>query len=214
MKLQAEAGLAQRLPRLFLAFRALCCLSLSLSHSASVNQRHLFLLNRLVFFLLWILLPSLLVLLDTCCSRTRSQQSIAAQASRQLSAESIRPDPEFLIIRTSIHHCCKPVGLCTSVFGGHPSSPSFSAIRRTVYCGLGQRRELLSPHVTLNAWTRDNGRSIDDTPLFLVTHLFYLPNMASTGALNVTEAAVAAQPAMGGAQFASHTWMEPIVCPT
>ena len=34
--------------------------------------------------------------------------------------------------------------------------------------------------------------------------------MAST-TFNVTEAAVAAQPNMGGAQFASHTWMEPIV---
>lgn len=33
-----------------------------------------------------------------------------------------------------------------------------------------------------------------------------------TTALNVTEAAVAAQPDMGGAQFASHTWVEPIVC--
>lgn len=29
--------------------------------------------------------------------------------------------------------------------------------------------------------------------------------------LNVTEAATAAQPNMGGAQFASHTWMEPII---
>ncbi|KIX06868.1 uncharacterized protein Z518_04844 [Rhinocladiella mackenziei CBS 650.93] len=30
-------------------------------------------------------------------------------------------------------------------------------------------------------------------------------------ALNVTEAATAAQPNMGGAQFASHTWVEPII---
>ncbi|KAK5198033.1 hypothetical protein LTR99_009450 [Exophiala xenobiotica] len=33
----------------------------------------------------------------------------------------------------------------------------------------------------------------------------------ATIALNVTEAAVAAQPNMGGAQFASHTWLEPII---
>ncbi|KAK4942463.1 hypothetical protein LTR10_017759 [Elasticomyces elasticus] len=32
--------------------------------------------------------------------------------------------------------------------------------------------------------------------------------------LNVTEAAVAAQPNMGGAQFASHTWLEPIIVVT
>jgi hypothetical protein len=37
--------------------------------------------------------------------------------------------------------------------------------------------------------------------------------MASTGPYNVTEAAAAATPNMGGAQFASHTWMEPIVRP-
>lgn len=33
----------------------------------------------------------------------------------------------------------------------------------------------------------------------------------ATAAVNVTEAAVAAQPNMGGAQFASHAWVEPIV---
>ncbi|ETI29458.1 hypothetical protein G647_01911 [Cladophialophora carrionii CBS 160.54] len=35
--------------------------------------------------------------------------------------------------------------------------------------------------------------------------------MASTGPFNVTEAAEASTPNMGGAQFASHTWMEPII---
>ncbi|KAK6387631.1 hypothetical protein LTS17_000900 [Exophiala oligosperma] len=33
----------------------------------------------------------------------------------------------------------------------------------------------------------------------------------ATAAVNVTEAAVAAQPNMGGAQFASHAWVEPII---
>lgn len=33
----------------------------------------------------------------------------------------------------------------------------------------------------------------------------------ATAAINVTEAAMASQPNMGGAQFASHAWVEPIV---